>query len=293
MQIDEIKKDRQKWFSWKNIAPLKEAVDSLKDYKVDKIEFKDIIKIDGNFDEKVLEVAKTLKPWRKGPFQIGDIFIDSEWQSFIKYNLLEPYIDLENKIVADVGCNNGYYMFRMLNQNPQKIIGFDPSPVTKLQFDFINHFVKSDKIEYELLGVEHLPFYTEKFDTIFCLGVLYHRSDPIKMLKDLKASLKPNGELILDTFIIEGEDEIALTPKRYAKMRNIYFIPTINALKNWLEIANFKEIEVLEIKATDLTEQRKTDWIYGESLNNFLNEDKTLTIEGYPPPIRAYLRIKI
>ena len=293
MQIDEIKKDRQKWFSWKNIAPLKEAVDSLKDYKVDKIEFKDIIKIDGNFDEKVLEVAKTLKPWRKGPFQIGDIFIDSEWQSFIKYNLLEPYIDLENKIVADVGCNNGYYMFRMLNQNPQKIIGFDPSPVTKLQFDFINHFVKSDKIEYELLGVEHLPFYREKFDTIFCLGVLYHRSDPIKMLKDLKASLKPNGELILDTFIIEGEDEIALTPKRYAKMRNIYFIPTINALKNWLEIANFKEIEVLEIKATDLTEQRKTDWIYGESLNNFLNEDKTLTIEGYPPPIRAYLRIKI
>lgn len=293
MQIDEIKKDRQKWFSWKNIAPLKEAVDSLKDYKVNKIEFKDIIKIDGNFDEKVLEVAKTLKPWRKGPFQIGDIFIDSEWQSFIKYNLLEPYINLENKIVADVGCNNGYYMFRMLNQNPQKIIGFDPSPVTKLQFDFINHFVKSDKIEYELLGVEHLPFYTEKFDTIFCLGVLYHRSDPIKMLKDLKASLKPNGELILDTFIIEGEDEIALTPKRYAKMRNIYFIPTINALKNWLEIANFKEIEVLEIKATDLTEQRKTDWIYGESLNNFLNEDKTLTIEGYPPPIRAYLRIKI
>ena len=293
MQIEEIKKEREKWFSWKNIAPLKEMLDSLNDYEIESVNFGDIIEINGKFDEKVLEVAKALKPWRKGPFKIGDIFIDSEWQSFIKYNLLKPHINLENKIVADVGCNNGYYMFRMLEQNPQKIVGFDPSPLTKLQFDFINHFVKSEKIEYELLGVEHLPIYGEKFDTIFCLGVLYHRSDPIKMLKDLKSSLKANGEIIIDTFIIKGEDEIALTPKRYAKMKNIYFIPTINALKNWLEMANFKEIEILEIKPTDLNEQRKTDWIYGESLNNFLNEDGSLTIEGYPPPIRAYVKAKI
>jgi tRNA (mo5U34)-methyltransferase len=163
----------------------------------------------------------------------------------------------------------------------------------KLQFDFINHFVKSDKLKYELLGVEHLPYYEEKFDTIFCLGVLYHRSDPVAMLKQLKNSLNKDGEIILDTFIIEGEDEIALTPKRYAKMRNIYFIPTINALRNWAEIAKFKSFEVLEIKATKLDEQRKTKWIEGESLNNFLNENGTKTIEGYPPPIRAYVRLKI
>ena len=293
MQLDEIRKEKQKQFSFKNIAPLKKLIDELKDYKVTNINFNDTIEIDGEFDENILKTAKALMPWRKGPFKIGDVFIDSEWQSFIKYNLLEKHFNLENKIVGDVGCNNGYYMFRMLKQNPKKVIGFDPMALFKLQFDFINHFVKSDKLKYELLGVEHLPFYEEKFDTIFCLGVLYHRSDPVTMLKQLKQSLKPNGEVILDTFIIEGEDEIALTPKRYAKMRNIYFIPTINALKNWAEIAKFKDFEVLEIKPTDLNEQRKTDWIEGESLNNFLNEDGTKTIEGYPPPIRGYVRLKI
>jgi len=293
MQLNEIRKEKERQFSFKNIAPLKEMVDSLKEYKVDEIILDDIVEIKGEFDSEVEKVAKALMPWRKGPFKIGDLFIDSEWQSFIKYNLLEPHFDLKDKVVADVGCNNGYYMFRMLKQNPKKVVGFDPMALFKLQFDFINHFIKSDKLKYELLGVEHLPYYEEKFDTIFCLGVLYHRSDPVNMLKQLKQALKEGGEAIIDTFIIEGEEEIALTPKRYAKMRNIYFIPTINALKNWAEIAKFKSFEVLEIKPTDLNEQRKTDWIEGESLNNFLNEDGTKTIEGYPPPIRAYVRLKI
>jgi tRNA (mo5U34)-methyltransferase len=294
MQLDEVRKEKNKQFTYKNIAPLKQMVDNMPEFRVNQITFGDAIQIKGEFDEKmVYEVAKKLMPWRKGPFEIGNIFIDSEWQSFIKYNLLQKHFNLENKIVADVGCNNGYYMFRMLSQNPKKIVGFDPIALFKIQFDFVNHFVKSDKLVYELLGVEHLPYYEEKFDTIFCLGVLYHRSDPINMLKQLKSALRNGGEVILDTFIIDGEDEVVLSPKRYAKMRNVYFIPTINALKNWVEIAKFKKFEVLEIKPTDLNEQRKTDWIEGESLNNFLNADGTKTIEGYPPPIRAYLKISI
>jgi len=293
MQLEAIRKEKLRQFSFKNIAPLKEMIDNLKDYEIDEISFNDSIEIKGSFDKEVEKVAKALMPWRKGPFKIGELFIDSEWQSFIKYNMLEKYFNLKDKIVADVGCNNGYYMFRMLKQNPKKIVGFDPMAIFKLQFDFINHFVKSDKVKYELLGVEHLPFYEEKFDMIFCLGVLYHRSDPVTMLKQLKQSLKEGGEVILDTFIIDGDEEIALTPKRYAKMRNIYFIPTINALKNWSDIAKFSEFELLEIKPTELNEQRKTDWIEGESLNNFLNEDRTNTIEGYPPPIRAYVRLKV
>jgi len=292
MQLDEIRKEKQRQFSFKNIAPLKEMINSLKEYKVDEIILDDIVEIKGEFDSEVEKTARALMPWRKGPFKIGELFIDSEWQSFIKYNLLEKHFNLEGKVVADVGCNNGYYMFRMLSQNPKKVVGFDPMALFNLQFEFINHFIKSDKLKYELLGVEHIPFYEEKFDTIFCLGVLYHRSDPVNMLKQLKQGLKKGGEAIIDTFIIKGDEEIALTPKRYAKMRNVYFIPTINALKNWAEIAKFSEFELLEIKPTDLNEQRKTDWIEGESLNNFLNEYGTKTIEGYPPPIRAYVRLK-
>ena len=291
--IENILKERQKWFEWKNIKPI---VNKLKEFKNEKINVKnvkldDIIEIQTDENPKINEIAKMLMPWRKGPFKINDLFIESEWNSFIKWNIIKPHINLENKDVLDVGCNNGYYMFRMLEMNPKSITGFDPSALFNLQFDFINSFIQSN-IEYKLLGVEHIPYYNKKFDTIFCLGVLYHRADPITMLKELKQGLKEKGEVILDTLIIEGDEEIALCPVRYQKMKNVYFIPTLKTLYNWIEKAKFKDVEYLGKRYTDLKEQRKTDWIEGESLNNFLNEDLTKTVEGYPPPLRVYLKLK-
>ena len=294
MDIEKLKLDRASWMNWKDIKPLREEIDKLKDYTTSHT-LGDTITIDGDLPQEqknhIANVAKMMMPWRKGPFKLFDTLIESEWNSNLKYNLLEPYFDLKDKMVADVGCNNGYYMFRFLEQKPKEIIGFDPSPICKTQFDFINHFVKSE-IVYELLGIEHIEFYPKKFDTIFCLGVLYHRSDPIGALKSLKKSLNKNGELFLDTFIIDGDEDIALTPKdRYSKIPNIYFIPTVNALKNWCIRAGFKQVELLEVKTTTNDEQRKTDWIKGDSLESFLDKsDQNYTVEGYPAPKRAYIR---
>jgi len=292
MNLKQLREERQKWMSWKNIAPLRKAINDLKEVAVD-VTLNDVIKIEGNLDNTQLyKTAKLLMPWRKGPFEIGTTYIDTEWKSNLKYNLLRPYFNLKDKRVADIGCNNGYYLFRMQEDNPKSLVGFDPSPIYKTQFDFINHFIKSD-IVYELLGVEHIEFYEEKFDTIFCLGVLYHRSDPVAMLKQLYKGLDTKGEVILDTFYIEGEDEISLSPKSsYSKIPNIYFIPTINALKNWCLRAGFNEFEVLATSVTELNEQRKTEWIEGQSLEDFLDpQDSSKTVEGYPAPARVYVRL--
>ena len=292
MNLETLRNERQKWMTWKNIKPLREAIDNFSALNANVV-LEDIVKIETTSDEdEIYKTAKLLMPWRKGPFQIGDTFIDSEWQSNIKYNLLRPYFDLKDKRVADIGCNNGYYMFRMLEDKPKKLVGFDPSPLYKTQFDFINKFVKSE-IVYELLGVEHVEFYEEKFDTIFCLGVLYHRSDPVQMLKQLYKGLDKKGEVILDTFYIEGEEEMALCPESsYSKIPNIYFVPTIRALKNWCLRAGFSEFEVLQTRKTEVNEQRRTEWIEGQSLEDFLDpDDSTKTVEGYPAPARVYVRL--
>ncbi|HIP62239.1 MAG TPA: tRNA 5-methoxyuridine(34)/uridine 5-oxyacetic acid(34) synthase CmoB [Sulfurovum sp.] len=296
MNLKKLREERKKWLTWKNIQPLQEAISSLPTLEPSNIEYGDSVAVEfeniTDADEQIIHsVAKTLMPWRKGPFKISDTFIDSEWQSHIKYNLLEPHFDLKDKVVGDIGCNNGYYLFRMLKQKPKKLIGFDPSAVTYSQFGFINHFIKSD-IVYELLGVEHVEFYEHRFDTLFCLGVLYHRSDPVAMLKSLYRGLESGGELILDTFMIDGEDDICLTPRdRYSKIPNVYFIPTINALTNWCYRAGFESVEILDTMTTDKHEQRKTEWIDTQSLGDFLDpDDETKTIEGYPAPKRVYIK---
>ena len=296
MDLTLLREERQKWLNWKNIKPYQEAIKNLPFYENVEVSFNDrvsvkIEKLSLEEAQQIEETALLMQPWRKGPFEINELFIDSEWQSQIKYNLLEPHFNLTDKIVGDIGCNNGYYLFRMLSQNPKKLIGFDPSAICYSQFLFLNHFIKSN-IVYELLGVEHVEFYEHKFDVLFCLGVLYHRSDPVGMLKSLYKGLHKNGELILDTFMIDGEEEVALTPKdRYSKMGNIYFIPTINALKNWCYRAGFKEVEVLETMVTQPNEQRKTRWVNSQSLEDFLDpNDNTKTIEGYPAPKRVYIK---
>lgn len=296
MNLDEIRQERQKWMTWKNIAPLRQALEELDEIEsvcdfADTVTIRTEDPLSETAQEQIKKVAKQMMPWRKGPFDLFGLFIDTEWQSFLKYNLLEPHFDLKGKRVADVGCNNGYYMFRMLTQEPERIVGFDPSALYKSQFDLINHYVKSD-ISFELLGVEHLPFYEHKFDTVFCLGVLYHRPDPIGTLKALAKGMEKGAELFLDTFMIDGEEDICLTPeKTYSKIPNIYFVPTVKALKNWCSRAGFIDIEVLEITVTTEDEQRSTDWIEGESLGSFLDEnDPSKTVEGYPAPKRVYIK---
>ena len=296
MDLAQIREERQKWLTWKNIVPYQEAIKKLPLYDDARVTLSDRVQIDipNLSKEEALQIKETallMKPWRKGPFGINELFIDSEWQSQIKYNLLEPHFTLKDKIVGDIGCNNGYYLFRMLTHKPKKLVGFDPSAIYYSQFQFIDHFIHSD-IVYELLGVEHVAFYEHKFDVLFCLGVLYHRSDPVAMLKSLFKGLNKGGELILDTFMIEGEEEISLTPKeRYSKIPNIYFIPTVPALMNWCHRAGFKEVEVLETMVTEPHEQRKTEWIETQSLEDFLDPgDPTKTVEGYPAPRRVYIK---
>lgn len=247
------------------------------------------------FDDEIRQIALALKPWRKGPFRVNELFIDSEWQSFVKFNLLKPHLSaLSGKVVADIGCNNGYYLFKMLEFSPQKLVGFDPSSRAFLQFRLLNALAKTP-INYELLGVESVPNYAHKFDIIFCLGVIYHRSDPVKMLKQLKASLNKGGAVFLDTLYIDDEREIALVPRQtYSKIANIYFVPSVLALRNWCERAGFSHFEVLAKKATDTFEQRQTAWSEGYSLANFLNKaDKNFTCEGYPAPKRVYVRLEV
>ena len=297
MDLEALRRERRSWLHWKNIAPLQEAIDALPEPRVRQIELGDTVAVELEPDyeagaaSQIEATARMLMPWRKGPFRLGKLFIDTEWQSQIKYNLLEPHFDLRGKVVGDIGCNNGYYLFRMQSQCPARLVGFDPSALYYSQFRFLDRFLKSG-IRYELLGVEHLPYYEEPFDTLFCLGVLYHRTDPIATLKALKSGLKKGGELFLDTFMIEGEGEYCLSPaERYSKIPNVYFIPTVAALKGWCRRAGFSEAEILTVRPTDTREQRKTDWIATQSLEDFLDpEDPTRTVEGYPAPKRLYLR---
>ena len=242
----------------------------------------------------LIQQLKALHPWRKGPFELFDIKIDTEWRSDWKWERIKPHIaTLEGQSVLDIGCGNGYHCFRMLDENPRFVLGIDPSQKYLAQFSIIQNYLNQNKCQFLPLGVEGLPLDMENqgFDRIFCMGVLYHRKDPISLLYHIKNLLALNGQLILETLVIDGDETALLMPEnRYAQMRNVWFLPSTKMLELWLRRCGFREIKTVDINQTSIQEQRKTEWMTFHSLEDFLDpKNHHKTIEGYPAPKRAVI----
>lgn len=231
-----------------------------------------------------------LHPWRKGPFNLFDILIDTEWRSDWKWDRLKVSIrPLTNKNVLDIGCGNGYHCWRMLGAGARNIIGIDPFLLSVIQFYTIKKFMPEEPVWLLPIGIEQLPGNLNFFDAVFSMGILYHRRSPMDHLFELRSMLRSGGELVLETLVIDGKQNDVLVPEDcYAKMRNVWFIPSTLSLENWLKKTGYKNIKLVDVTQTTTEEQRKTDWMKFESLKDFLNpQNYNETIEGYPSPKRA------
>ncbi|MCY7296415.1 tRNA 5-methoxyuridine(34)/uridine 5-oxyacetic acid(34) synthase CmoB [Alteromonas sp. a30] len=244
------------------------------------------------YESKQIEgLLKRFMPWRKGPFQLFDIHIDTEWRSDWKWDRVAPHISpLNDRKVLDIGCGSGYHMWRMLGHNPELVVGVDPTDLFLIQFQAIKHFNPDPRIHLLPVGVEQLPE-LKAYDTVFSMGVLYHRKSPIEFLQQLKSQLRKGGELILETLVVDGDENTVLVPgERYAQMRNVWFLPSCAALTHWMQRLGFKNVRTVDVDQTSTEEQRSTEWMTNQSLIDFLDpEDRNLTIEGYPAPKRAVL----
>lgn len=235
---------------------------------------------------------RQLMPWRKGPYSLYGVNIDTEWRSDWKWERLAPHISpLQGRLVLDVGCGSGYHLWRMVGAGAHLAVGIDPMQLFVCQFEAVRKLLGNDQRAHVLpLGIEQLPELAA-FDTVFSMGVLYHRRSPLDHLWQLKNQLVSGGELVLETLVIEGDENAVLVPgERYAQMRNVYFIPSAPALVRWLEKCGFVDVRIVDHCVTTVEEQRRTAWMTTESLADFLDpSDHNITCEGYPAPLRAVI----
>lgn len=233
-----------------------------------------------------------LQPWRKGPMELFGMLIDTEWRSDWKWDRLKDHISpLAGRNVLDIGCGNGYHCWRMAGAGARFVLGVDSHLLFVMQYWAIRHFLREPPVYVVPLALEDLPAKLNAFDTVFSMGVLYHRRSPIDHLLALKDTLRRGGELVLETIVIEGELGMSLLPQgRYCRMPNVWFLPTCPTLENWLQKCGFRNIRRVDLSTTSVAEQRSTEWMNFESFPQALNSDNPeLTIEGYPAPKRAIL----
>ena len=301
-RLRQLLSDKQAWISQekKGFLRYRQPLQQWADLRARYCDFTgDVVRIGGadefsaDEQQRLREVLRSLMPWRKGPFSLFGIDIDAEWRSERKWNRILPELpDLKGKMVADIGCNNGDYMFRMLPHQPEFVLGFEPYVHHYFTFKLLNSFAAQRQLQVELLGIEHLPLFAACFDVIFCMGILYHRSSPIHALQELHTALRPGGTLLLESQAIPGDEPVALFPaKTYAKVPGTWFVPTAICLQHWLERTGFRAIRCFCEHPMSSAEQRRTPWMEFESYQDFIDKDNpALTIEGLPAPRRVFFK---
>ncbi|WP_407275850.1 tRNA 5-methoxyuridine(34)/uridine 5-oxyacetic acid(34) synthase CmoB [Halothiobacillus sp. DCM-1] len=245
-----------------------------------------------NFNSFLRDTLEHFIPWRKGPYLLNGVEIDSEWRSDLKWDRLNNKIQpLLNRRVLDVGTGNGYHLWRMLGDGAKVAVGVEPTILSVAQFHAVARLIGNYPIwiiPNTLEKIDRRPL----FDTVFSMGVLYHRRNPLAHLQELAECLRPGGELVLETLIVEGDTSTCLVPSdRYAGMRNVWFIPSIAMLLLWLSRLGYVNVRMVSCETTTPEEQRQTYWL-GEkpSLRDVLDsQNPNQTIEGYPSPRRAII----
>lgn len=301
-ELATVHSKRQKWVNQnkKGFLRYRSPYSVLSQYKAAQVDFsidqvtigteEEVSKEDQNI---IRDNLRQFMPWRKGPFSIFGIDVDAEWRSERKWNRIVPELpDLQGKIIADIGCNNGYYMFRMAEHKPRFILGFEPSVQHYYCFNALNSMAGQQNLAIDLLGIEHLHLFPDCFDAVFLMGIIYHRPSPVDTLRDIITALQPGGTLILESQAIPGDEPYALFPDAtYAKVPGTYFVPTGQCLFNWMKKAGFTDIRLFCSHPMSSDEQRRTEWMCFESYSDFINpENSQLTVEGYPAPCRVFLK---
>lgn len=279
-----------------NMSALLTALQALPKIQPSRIALQDSVTIGTSADlgkvsrDELIIRLQAFHPWRKGPYSIFGIDIDTEWRSDWKWERLLPHIQpLAGRRVLDVGCGNGYHGWRMRGAGADFVLGIEPFLVSVIQFQVMQQYICDPQHHVIPICIEDVPANLACFDSVFSMGVLYHRRSPLDHLFELKECLRQGGELILETLIVEGNEETTfMPPGRYAKMRNVWFLPSIAVMTLWLQRCGFTEIACVDVSRTSCEEQRSTEWMRFESLADFLDpNDRSKTSEGHPAPVRA------
>ena len=263
---------------------------SFKAFANDTVQIGTATDINSEQSAELIEQLQKLLPWRKGPYDLYGVTIDTEWRSDWKWQRIAPHIaPLKYRLVLDVGCGNGYHCWRMLGDGAKMVVGIDPLLLNVMQFHAIRKLAGEAPVYVLPFPLEEVPGNLKAFDTVFSMGVLYHRRSPIDHLLALRDCLKPGGELVLETLIIDGDlGQVLLPEDRYANMRNVWFLPSCPTLLSWLKRCGFNNARVVDITTTRLEEQRTTAWMPQHSLKEFLDPNNPgFTREGLPAPKRA------
>lgn len=151
---------------------------------------------------------------------------------------------LAGKHVLDVGCWTGGVSL-VLQQLGAHVWAID---ALRRFIDALDFMIKSFGLQR--LNARHISLYKihehfepDHFDIIFCLGVIYHLSDPVVALRRLYNALKPGGLLCIESMSIANSGPL-WEYEGPSRLGGNWLVPSPKALAQLLEDTGFEVLGV-------------------------------------------------
>jgi tRNA (mo5U34)-methyltransferase len=187
-----------------------------------------------------------------------------------RYRLPALLDDFGGLRVLDVGAFDGFYAFVAEHRGAEHLLAIDNEQYvhwvrsrwgTKLEggegFRAIHRLLDS-RVEYRALDAFDLDELDERFDLIYCFGILHRVQNPLGLLRRLRDRLDPDGRVLLETHGVPRDDGSANGALRVPQIGEVYkddayvfWEFTTGSLDRLSRYAGFREMELHDTPVID------------------------------------------
>jgi tRNA (mo5U34)-methyltransferase len=163
--------------------------------------------------------------------------------------------NLSGKSVLDIGCNAGFFSVAAKKHGAEKVVGIDMSEGFLDQARFVADVLNLD-IEYRKLSVYDLDSLGRRFDLIFCLGVIYHCSNPFLAISNVYKLCNVGAVFESELCSLGGHDDRPLWEFVFPGFSNDtihdrhfnWWFPNRLGLENMLRASGFGTVEKIHAR---------------------------------------------